>query len=168
MIVIGTSRCTAFRIKQLRGFTLIELMVVVLIIGILAAVSYPSYLNSVRKGRRADAKSVLLQASQWMERFATQNNRYDLTSGAVSVNDTTTGFPVSGLTQSPIQGSTKYYNVTIAAVGQNSFTLNAAPISGTDQASDTCKTLTLTNTGAKGITGVSGTVTQSMIDECWR
>ncbi|MFZ4792103.1 MAG: type IV pilin protein [Candidatus Competibacteraceae bacterium] len=147
-----------------QGFTLIELMIVVAIVGILAAIAYPSYQDSIRKSRRADAKSVLLQTAQWMERYFTENNRYDQDRASTPVAVATT-FATAGLTQSPIEGTTKYYNVTIAAVAQNTFTLNAAPITGSAQASDKCGTLTLTNTGAKGISGASSGVTT---DECWR
>jgi type IV pilus assembly protein PilE len=156
-----------------QGFTLIELVVVVAIIGILAAIAYPSYQDSVRKSRRADAKSALLQAGQWMERYYTVNNRYNQDQAGNPVTSTTAGiqsFPNSGLTQSPIEGATKYYNIslttdcTVAAVAANAFTLSACPISGTDQANDKCKTLTLTNTGAKGVTNGAALTA----DECWR
>ena len=57
-----------------RGFTLIEMMVVVAIIAILAAVAYPSYRDSVARGRRSDAKAVLTEAAQWVEREYTRSN----------------------------------------------------------------------------------------------
>lgn len=50
-----------------QGFTLIELMIVVAVIGILGAIAYPSYTEYVRRGHRADARAGLLQAQQWME-----------------------------------------------------------------------------------------------------
>ena len=59
-----------------RGFTLVELLIVVAIIGILAAIVYPSYQDSVRKSRRADAKAVMAEAAQFMERFYTENFCY--------------------------------------------------------------------------------------------
>ena len=59
-----------------RGFTLLELMVVVAVVAILAAIAYPSYIESVRKGRRAEARAALTELMQQQERFMTQNNTY--------------------------------------------------------------------------------------------
>lgn len=144
---------------MLRGFTLIELMIVVAVVAILAAIAYPSYQDSVRKSRRADAKAVLLEAAQWMERFYTENNRYDQSRATPPV---AVALP-AGLAASPKEGATKYYNLSFSgAVGQNSYTLQAVPTGA--QSSDGCKTLTLTNTGARGLTD-SPTKT---VDECWR
>ena len=60
-----------------KGFTLIEVMIVVAIIGILAAVAYPSYVDSIRKGKRAEARAALMNLLQQQERYFTQNNTYE-------------------------------------------------------------------------------------------
>lgn len=67
---------------RLSGFTLIEVMVVVAIVGILAAVAYPAYTDQVRKGRRAEARAALVNLLQQQERFLTQHNTYAAVFGA--------------------------------------------------------------------------------------
>lgn len=64
------------RYKRVTGFTLIEVMIVVAIVGILAAIAYPSYVDSVRKGKRADGRAALTNLLQQQERYSTQNNTY--------------------------------------------------------------------------------------------
>ena len=128
-------------VGKARGFTLMELMIVVAIIGILAAIAYPSYQDSVRKSRRADAGAVLLELAQWMERFYTENNRYDQTRAGAAV-----ALP---FTRSPKEGGPAGGYYTIAPVTtQNTFTLTATRAG--PQVSDTvCGNLTLSNTGVK-------------------
>lgn len=125
--------------QSAKGFTLVELLVVVVIIGILTRVAYSSYQDSMQKSRRADAKSVLLQNVQFMERTNTLNNTYK-PNGAN---------PTLPFTQSPINGTPKYYNLSITASTASTFTLSAVPIAGTPQAGDVCGTLTIDHTGAK-------------------
>lgn len=148
-----------------KGFTLIELVIAVAIVAVLAAIAYPSYQDSVRKSRRADARAVLLEAAQFMERFYTENNRYNPDRGGTDV-----ALPTS-LTTSPKEGATKYYNISLrpgcnpppfvsGEITANTFTLYACPIS--PQNSDKCGTLTLTNTGLKG------QATGQTVDNCWR
>lgn len=145
--------------NRLKGFSLTELMIAVVIVAILASVAIPSYQDSVRRSRRADAKTTLLEASQWMERFYTENNRYDQNLGGTAV-----ALPTS-LASSPKEGTTKYYNLSFVSgsLAQNTYTLQAVPISTTDQNNDKCKTMTLTNLGVKGLSGSSASV-----DDCWQ
>jgi type IV pilus assembly protein PilE len=142
-----------------KGFTLIELMIVVAIGGILAAIAYPSYTESVMKSRRADAKAALLGLANGMERYFTVNNTY-VGAGTVGT-PASTGRPAS--TVYPIDSTTNlYYTITITTANASSYTLQAAPRSGSAQASDKCSNLTLTNTGQKGFTGSYGTQA-----DCW-
>ncbi|PKM11490.1 MAG: pilus assembly protein PilE [Gammaproteobacteria bacterium HGW-Gammaproteobacteria-3] len=140
------------------GFTLIELMITVAIVGILASIAYPSYQDSVMKSRRADAKGALLGLANAMERHFTETNSY-LDAAGTTATPADTGAPRIYATQSPVDGGTPYYNLTINAATSTTFTLNAAPIGA--QANDKCATLTLTHTGVKGDTAGLG------VAQCW-
>ena len=124
-----------------RGFTLLEVIVAVAIVAILAAIAYPSYQSSVRKSRRSDAESALVGLSNAMERQFTVNSTY--AGNAASGADT--GAPTIYPSQSPIDGSTKYYDLTINAATASSYTLRATPIGG--QVGDGY--LEIDNTGAR-------------------
>jgi type IV pilus assembly protein PilE len=140
---------------QQNGFTLIELMVTVAIVGILAGIAYPGYQDSVMKSRRADAKGALLGLANAMERHFTETNSY-LGAGTTDAN---TGSPTIFSTISPVDGGTAYYNLTINAATASSYTLNATPTGA--QANDKCGTLSLTQTGARGIS------TALAVTDCW-
>ena len=118
------------KLKNIRGFSLVELMIVVSILSILAAFAVPSYLEQSKRARRADAQSALMGLAQAMERHFTENSTY------VSAVDA--GAPASTIfpSQAPLDGGAKYYNLEIPAVTATTYRLRAAPISGKSQDGD--------------------------------
>ncbi len=139
------------------GFTLVELMIVLAIIGILAAIAYPSYREYVLKTGRADGKAKLAEVISAQERFYSQNQRYttDLSSGA-------------GLNYGadPVPSSERRYNISAAAcVGAvigNCVQLTATPI-GAQVADADCGNLTLNSRGTQG----AGGGTEAERQTCW-
>lgn len=119
------------KIRQ-HGFTLIELMITVAIIGILAAIAIPSYQDSVRKSRRADAQGALLSLANAMERHFTETNTYAGAAGS-DTTPTDTGAPRASIYSTP-SSTAVYYGLSITAAGANSFTLTATPVTGSGQA----------------------------------
>ena len=143
---------------KLRGFTLIELMVTVAIVGILASIAIPSYLEYIKKGKRSEAEGALVTFANAMEQWRLQCGNYcnaNAVPPACGLADsdgtcaaTSTGSPTIFSDVVPISGGTTTYNLTISAVTATSYTLKATPIV-TDA---TCGTLTLDNTGNKSPT----------------
>lgn len=132
--------------KRATGFTLIEIMVVVTIIAVLAAIAYPSYRESVAKGRRAQATADLGELAQALERHFTVNNTYANYVIAAPLN------------RSPRQGDL-YYNISFLGVPtRTTYSIRAVPAGA--QASDKCGTYALTNAGAKSVSA-------STVAICW-
>jgi type IV pilus assembly protein PilE len=103
------------------GFSLLELLISLVIVSLLASVAYPSYRDHMTSARRADAQAVMLEAAQYMQRFYTENNRYDLDSDGAAV-----ALPTY-LQQSPRDAGTKAYDISVQASAASSFTLRATP-----------------------------------------
>jgi type IV pilus assembly protein PilE len=132
---------------------LIEVMVVVGLIGLLAAVALPTYQESVRKARRADARAALVTAAQLMERYATEH------AGSGYSTATLSNSPGPTVVTKPASDN-GHYLLSFNNLGTSTFTLRAAPQGA--QASDGCATFTLDERGVRGVTGTTRTVA-----ECW-
>jgi len=132
------------------GFTLIELMIVVAIIGILAAIAYPSYDEYVKRGNRTEGQALLSDASARQERYFAQNNAY-ITSDA--------DIAKLGLKSGNVSETGKYELTVSEENGDGGYTLTAEQKFGDTK----CGNLTLNALGAKGRSG-SG----KSVEECWR
>jgi len=153
---------------HLLGFTLIELMITVAVIGILSAVALPSYREYINRQRRADAQTQLMAAQLWMERFYSVNLRYDQDSGGTAVSIANQPF----VTSPPKGSGTAQYNISLPAdtepaLGRNAYTLQATRASSGSMATDACGDFTLTHTGAKGLLDKPSGSSKSVSD-CWR
>ncbi len=136
---------------KIYGFTLIEILIVVAILGVLTAIALPAYNNSVIRSARAEAKNEIMRVASELERYFSSNNTY-VTSADPLVDDT------AGTTLDTVNG---FYELSVAAGGTGIATsfIATATAQG-DQLADTCATYTITNTGVRGATG-------DTVEECW-
>jgi len=116
------------------GFTLVELMIVVAIIGIITAIAYPSYRQYIERAKRGDAMTALMLATQAMERYRGNHFNYDINSDITQVF----------VNQVPVEGGTAYYTLS-AVTTPTSYTITASPVGSMAGKNP----MTITNTGAK-------------------
>ena len=132
--------------KYMRGITLLELMIVVVIISILTAIAYPNYREYVTRAKRTEAKAALLQIATNQERFYLLNNTY-------TTNMTNLGFPVAGAFLSDSDS----YIINVGAADANDFPATATFQLGGDEAGK-CLTFQINGRGAK---------TSAPDTDCW-
>lgn len=143
------------KFKSSEGFTLVEIMIVVAIVGVIAMIAVPSYQDTVRKSSRKMANATLIEVAGRQEQYFLNNKQY-------ASDLTLLGFPANGFyidkegEETAASESGSVYLVQISASTASSFTLQAVPQSG--QSADTCGTLSYTNTGSRTPT----------TDGCWQ
>ena len=137
--------------NKMRGFTLIEMMIVVALIGIIVAFGYPSYRDQVIKSHRAEGMGELLELADRLERYYSDKNTYATATLGTAATDV---YPAV----------TKKQNYALAIDGTKTddikFSITATP-QGT-QTADKCGTFILNSDGTKSITGSVD------VDECWK
>lgn len=141
-----------------RGFSLIELMIVVAIIAIISAFAYPSYQRYIIKAKRSVAQNALLQVADRQQQFFMDNKRF-----ADDISNL--GFPANPYvvddngTSTVASDGDAVYSLSLSNVTATTWTATAAPLNGQLSRDTYCGSLTITQTGAKGKSGAS--------DECW-
>ena len=172
---------TPMRKLGANGFTLMEVMITVVIIGILAGIAYPNYTRFVAEARRSDATINMMRIAALQEKFFTECGRYtDQFNGFISnpnpaLRCTGLGAGPTAISYTTTDG---YYTLTVPTLvagplplgtpGGGGFTLTAQPVAGTPQATDTakCNTFTINQTGVKTALGSDGNLTNG--GKCWK
>lgn len=133
-------------VKKMRGITLLELMIVVVVIGILAAIAYPNYRDFVSRAKRNEAKAALLQIATNQERFYLNNNTY------------TSDLTVLGFATTPtfVTGSNAY-TISVGAANANNFTATAT-YNNVDNESGKCSSFQIDGRGQR---------TSAPLGDCW-
>ncbi len=144
---IVNSHIAGMSMNNTCGFTLVELMIVVVIVAILGSIAYPVYQDQMRKTRRADAKSALMDAAAKMERHYTQFGRYSATLANVGIAAT-----------SP----ENFYSIAATVTNPNSQTFTMTATRAGQQAGDKCGNYTINQAQNRSVTGGSLTSQQ-----CW-
>jgi len=164
----GRGRQTIRPLRTAGGFSLMEVMIVIVLMAVLAAVAIPNYQDYVLRSKRAAARQVLMEAAQYLERNYTTAGCYDYADqkSCLAASGTSTMQP-STLLRAPSDGRASYLVDWVLASG--SYTLSAIPCgnAGTCPAGSevifkdpACGTLTLTHTGLRGASG--------NITTCWQ
>ena len=137
--------------KQNKGFTLIELMIVVAILAVIVAIAYPSFLGQIQKARRSDAKQALFEVAAKLEQYYQDNKGYPTTADMTNLG-------YAGATFTSLEG---YYTIGFNGVPTaTTYIIEAVPIAPQDDDTD-CATFRMNHLGVKSVTG------SLSADICW-
>ena len=152
--------------KNARGYTLIEIMVVVAVIALLSSIALPSYTKYVQRGHRADAKAALLGVAQRMEQNYSLAGVYNATQDGTTIN--TASLTTWGLNKAPA-GANARYDIAFTSLSATAFVVKATPTGG--QTNDTCGIFSLNERNLKAAKGEdpngSGISRSANTLECW-
>lgn len=144
--------------KPSAGFTLVELMIVIVIVAILAAIAIPAYEHQVRESRRTEAKTALLDLAAREQRYYSVQNTFSQSFGDL-------GYAAAGTSPASVAVGSGYYNVTVTtAVANPPGFLLTATATGTQTADTTCNSYTVDNTGLQQAYNSGGTLNTA---NCW-
>ena len=147
-------------LKDSRGFTLVELMIVVAIVGVLAAIAYPSYSQYILKSHRTDARNAVLDLASRQERFFSINNAYSTSPAALGYGATASTFPVSV----SVSGQSYYTLTATISSAPSGFVAIAIPVS--PQTADTkCYSFQVDQSGAQSNLDSGGSALSTT--GCW-
>jgi type IV pilus assembly protein PilE len=150
---------SASRVRRAAGFTLVELLTTMVIVGVLASIAVPAYTSQTRKSRRTDARAALLDLAAREERLFSTTNAYSATPADL-------GYGAAGATF-PMNVGSGYYSVAITVVAgpPATFTITASPVAGQGQEKDTqCASFTVVQSGRQSALNSAGTDVSSA---CW-
>lgn len=155
----GTGRASlSTPAARLRGFTLVEVLIAMAIVGILSAFAIPSYFEYIQRANRAEARAALMDASQYMQQFYSINNSYKLKRDGT----TPVALPES-LTRSPKTGAARYtISLVESKLTRHAYELQAVPVS-----KDPCGTFLLNNAGLRSLKG-NNVKDGFTLNKCWR
>ncbi len=154
--------------RPARGFTLIELMIALAIVALLAAVAFPSFQGSVRKGRRAEALTALSALQQAQERWRGNNSSYTTTlANSAGSGAAPNGLGIAGTTP------TGYYTIAVTDTSATEYVATATAVSGTSQAQDgDCQVMGVKLSGGtikygSGSTSITWSAANPDTGKCW-
>ena len=149
--------------RHQRGFTLIEIMIAVVIVAILAAIALPSFMDSIRKGRRSEAFAALSALQQAQERWRANNSSY----ASALANTAVVGAPPNGLGLSETSSGGRY-TIALSDPGATGYTATATAVAGTSQAADgNCSALAVRLAGGNVTFGSGAGPDWTDAGRCW-